>query len=219
MKKLATIFLTLVLLIAPSMSFAAYVSENCPGDPLSTTVLCPKESVGWFMQGITNACGNAGNCTLNDLMTVVANVGNFVLRIIGAVVLFMYVLGGFWYLVSHGDPKLVEKGKTALKVSTTGLVIVMFAYLGVTTLKKYITNQASTGLGGVTYVASCSASTEGQACALNKKCAGGTCIELCTVDYSGTYSCVEKNVVDASKLSSCVPNKCSSSVDTLCCPP
>lgn len=136
------IFFTLVaflFLLAPSISSAAYVSDICPGDPYSTTVHCPKESVGWFLQGVTNACGNAGNCTLTDIMVVVANVGNFVLRIIGAIVLFMYVLGGFWYLASHGDSKLIEKGKTALKVSTTGLIIVMVAYVAVQTLVKFLT--------------------------------------------------------------------------------
>jgi len=139
MKKLAFAFLTLVLLITPSISSAAYVSDICPGDPYSTTTTCAKEYVGFFMQGITNACGNAGNCSLTDIMVVVANIGNFVLRIIGAIVLFMYVLGGFWYLVSHGDSKLIEKGKTALKISTTGLIIVMVAYLGVQTLVKFLT--------------------------------------------------------------------------------
>jgi uncharacterized membrane protein len=153
------------------------------------------------------------------MMVVVANVGNFVLRIIAAVTLFMYVLGGFWILASHGNSEWVSKGKKTITIATTGLIIVMTAYLGVTTIKKYLTNQASSGPGGASYAVSCDAGSEGQACALNKKCMGGTCVELCTADYSGTYSCIEKNVVNPGKLSSCVPNKCSSSVDTMCCPP
>ncbi|MCX6714243.1 MAG: hypothetical protein NTX72_00315 [Candidatus Uhrbacteria bacterium] len=170
MKKLAYIFLTLVLLIAPSISRAAYVSDNCPGDPLSLTVRCPKESVGWFMQGITNACGNAGNCTLGDMMIVTANVGNFVLKIIAAIVLFMYVLGGFWYLISHGDPKLVDKGKTALRVSTIGLLIVMFAYLGVKTLYA-----ALTGTTVDTTTVVCDGTNDGKQCGKISTCQQGAC--------------------------------------------
>lgn len=214
MKKLAYIFLTLALLIAPSISFAAYVSDNCPGDPLSTTVFCPKESVGWFMQGITNACGNAGNCTLTDLMTVVANIGNFVLRIIAAIVLFMYVLGGFWYLISHGDPKLVDKGKTALKISTTGLVIVMFAYLGVTTLKTYITNQTAPGPGG-TYIVSCSDSTEGQACGPNQVCHTGSCLDQCTISGGQCMSVVDPSVPPAG-YTSCSASACPTEAESCC---
>lgn len=188
MKKIASILFVLAFLITPSISSAAYVSDICPGDPLSTTILCPKENVGWFLQGVTNACGNAGNCTLADMMNVVANLGNFVLRIIGAIVLFMYVLGGFWYLASHGDDKWVSKGKDTLKISTTGLLIVLFAYLGVTTLKKMITNQTAPGAGGSTTIISCNPSTEGQACGDAQICFNSACVFSCEAKNPG-YSC------------------------------
>lgn len=170
MKKLTYIFLTLALLVAPSMSYAGYVSDICPGDPLSTTVRCPPEKVGWFMQGITNACGNAGNCTLGDMMIVVANVGNFVLKIIGAIMLFMYVLGGFWYLASHGDDKWVSKGKETLKIATTGFLIVMLAFLGIKTLYA-----ALTGTVVDTTTVVCDGTNDGKVCGKISTCQQGAC--------------------------------------------
>ncbi len=71
-------------------------------------------------------------------MNVVANIGNFVLKIVGSFVLFFYVLGGFWYLASHGDDSWVKKGKDAIKKSTFGLLIVMFAYLLIQTLTNVL---------------------------------------------------------------------------------
>lgn len=168
--KFISILIALTLLVAPSVSFAAYTSDICPGDPLSTTVRCPVEKVGWFMQGITNACGNAGNCTLSDIMIVVANVGNFVLKIVAAVVLFMYVLGGFWYLASHGDSKWVDKGKQTITIATTGFLIVMFAYLGVKTLYAVLTGTAVD-----TSTVVCDGTNDGKKCGAVSTCQSGAC--------------------------------------------
>ncbi len=169
-RKIISILFTLILLLAPQISFAAYTSDICPGDPLSTTIRCPAEKVGWFMQGITNACGNAGNCTLGDIMIVVANVGNFVLKIIAAVVLFMYVLGGFWYLASHGDDSWVSKGKKTISIATTGLLIVMFAYLGVKTLYAVLT-----GTTVDTSTVVCDGTNDGKKCGDVSSCQSGAC--------------------------------------------
>lgn len=134
-----TFLLTCSLLLVPAVSRAEYVSDNCPGDPKSTTLQCPAENVGPFLKGISNNCGNTGTCTLGDIMIVFANVGNFVLKIIAPILLFMYVLGGFWILASHGSSEWVKKGKETLKISTFGLLIVMVAYIGIQTLYKILT--------------------------------------------------------------------------------
>lgn len=131
----------IALFLFPSVPARAYVSDICPGDPYSTSAKCPESSVGPFLAGITNLCGNTGRCSLCDIMQLVANVGNFISRIVGALLLLFYVYGGFCYILSHGDAAWIEKGKKAIKTSTIGLVIVMVAYLGVTTLKTMLTNK------------------------------------------------------------------------------
>lgn len=166
-----TVSLAIITLMIPmTPALAAYTSDICPGDPLSETVRCPESAVGPFMAGVTNACGNAGNCSLGDIMIVFGNVGNFVLRIIGAVVLFMYVLGGFWILAARGDSAWVSKGKKALSTATMGLVIVMVAYLGVRTLYALVT-----GTEPNTWVI-CDGTNDGAVCGVNSVCTSGACL-------------------------------------------
>lgn len=107
----------------------AYSSNICKGTPS-----CSETEVGPFMKGITTQCGNSGNCSLEDILLVFANVGNFALGIVGALVLLMYVIGGFYMLTSGGDSGRVTTGKKYLTISTTGLVIVMVAYLAIIAL-------------------------------------------------------------------------------------
>lgn len=126
--KISLLLLVLLFALAPRLSFAAYVSDICKGST------CQRSEVGPFMEGISKECGNTGKCTLDDIMTAISDVGNYVLGLIGALMLFFYVYGGFWYLVSHGDSKLVDKGKKAIKTSTVGFIIIMTAYLLITAL-------------------------------------------------------------------------------------
>jgi len=160
----------MLFLVAPQPTRAAYTSSICPGDPLSETVRCPESAVGPFMKNVTNTCGNAGNCSLNDIMVVFANVGNFVLRIIASVVLLMYVIGGFKILASHGDSGMVSEGKKMIKTSTFGLLIVMVAYLGVQSLYAILTDTK------VNNWAVCDGSNNGAVCATGNTCQEGACL-------------------------------------------
>lgn len=176
------IFLSFVLL---PLSGFAYSSNICTGTPT-----CTEAEVGKFMQGITTECGNLGNCSLEDILLVFANSGNFIVGIAGSLVLFMYVIGGFYMLSSRGDPGKVTTGKKYLTVSTTGLVIVLFAYLAIKTLE--VTLRTSTGEGG-DFVEVCNESNIGQACGPSKTCwqseTDGTgnilCVPTCGTIFQG----------------------------------
>jgi hypothetical protein len=98
---------------------------------------------------------------------------------VGALVLLAYVVGGFYFLISGmpGMEKHREKGKTAIRLSTVGLIIVFAAYVGIQTLKSALTGgdinagYVACGPGDV---------NEGLACNLNSKCsAGGKCVSEC----------------------------------------
>lgn len=168
MKRLALLFFVLALVLTPGTSFA-YSSDICNTDP------CSKEKVGPFMEGISKACGNSGDCTLNDILTVFVNVGNYVIGIIGGVVLLMYVAGGFYWLASAGRKEWVDKGRKYMTISTVGLLIVMFSYLAILALRSAITTGSITQGGFVT----CSGSgTANLACDVNAYCdaTGFTCV-------------------------------------------
>jgi hypothetical protein len=50
----------------------------------------------------------------------------------------MYTIGGIYLLTSSGNSSQLQKGKDYMKVSTIGLLIVFFAYLGIMALKKVL---------------------------------------------------------------------------------
>ena len=153
----------------------ALAAPDCP-----TNGYCDTTQVGPFMAGITEKCGEKGTCSLRDIETVFHNVGNWVLGIVGAFVLLAYVVGGFYFLLSGmpGMEKYREKGKTALKQSTVGLVIVFVAYVGIQTLYGVLKGG---GLSNAGYVV-CGPGdiNSGESCALNSTCTdSGACVSLC----------------------------------------
>ena len=178
-KKIAAFLLFFSLFLAPSFAFAAYSSGIC--DPTGKCTEGPTTSgvgnaqvnyagVGPFLKDISGKCGNNGDCELKDIMIVISNVGNFILGIVGSFVLLFYVLGGFWYLASHGDESWVKKGKDAIKKSTFGLIVVMFAYIGIQALYSTLT----TGDINNTY-AVCDGANNGKTCGSVSSCQQGGC--------------------------------------------
>lgn len=229
MKRLALIFFVLALALTPGTSFA-YNSNIC-----KNTSGCTEVEVGPFMQGISQGCGNLGDCTLDDILTVFVNVGNYVVGIIGAVVLLMYVAGGFYWLASAGRKEWVDKGKKFMTISTVGLLIVMFSYLGIYALKGALT------YGTVSieenYVACSGTNTLGLPCGLNSTCTENGCESTCrqnnpdaiygedgaltTINY---YDCVDVDTFpDANsegnpyRSGSCQTNLCPGGARTQCC--
>ena len=194
--------LAILILILTPLSANAYTSGICAGAE------CLQKEVGVFMAGISQACGNSGTCQLTDILTVFVNVGNFILGIIGAVVLLMYVIGGLFMLTSAGDSGRVTKGKEYIKKSTIGLLIVMFAYLGVYSLRGVV-QYGSVTIDEQGYVVCTGGETTGEACGPNMVCtADGACISECRDRYAAsdevldfgtykevtTYQCLNKDL-------------------------
>ena len=63
------------------------------------------------------------------------------LSVVGSLALLMFVYGGFLWLASRGDPKLIEKGKNTIMWATFGLAIIFGAYV----LVKTVINAVATG--------------------------------------------------------------------------
>ena len=150
------------------------MSDICKG------AVCQVSEVGRLMVGISKACGNDGNCQLPDIMQVVVNIGNFVLFLVGAVVFLMYVIGGFWFLIAHGNMEYVKKGKAMMMTATVGLLIVFFAFAGVQFLRNALTGTTGVQNGGE-YVVCSGKDTEDKPCALNSKCRGFVCMSQCEI--------------------------------------
>lgn len=181
MRNIYLLLVLAVVALVPGGAFAA--STICSGDT------CTIDKVGPFMEGISAECGNAGTCSLADIETVFANVGNWILGIIGALVFLMYVVGGFYFLLSGlpGMEKFREKGKTALKQSTVGLLIVFVAFAALQTLNSVLRYGSLPDTEG--YV-SCGPGdlNDGAPCAENSTCVDGACKTACQQGNPGTLS-------------------------------
>jgi hypothetical protein len=173
MRKILLAIILVSITLAPNIGLA-YSSNVCKTQGTST---CTTDEVGAFMQDISKACGNLGDCTLGDIMMVFNNIGNFVLSIIGGIVLLMYVVGGFYMMSSGGSADRVKKGKKYITISTVGLLIVMFAWTGIHALQTAIQHGTVYGTGGAvsssdTYTSLCTDLTVGWDCgtAVNETC-------------------------------------------------
>ena len=142
----AFVLIVISCTLLPLTSHAQYVSNICDGGAsceketrVGDPSRCMSCEVGVFMAGISKECGNTGTCSLLDIEQVFVSTGQFILGIIGSIVLLMYFVGGMYFLTSAGAPSKIQKGRDYLKISTIGLLIVMFAYFAIQVLQTTIT--------------------------------------------------------------------------------
>lgn len=57
-----------------------------------------------------------------------ATIVNIVFSVAGSVALLMIVIGGFRYILAHGDPNSVSQAKKTILYAIIGLLVVMAAY-------------------------------------------------------------------------------------------
>lgn len=67
---------------------------------------------------------------------LIGRVINASLSVVGSLALLMFVYGGFMWMLSRGDQKMVQKGKDTLTWATLGLAIIFSAYVLVNTIIK-----------------------------------------------------------------------------------
>lgn len=108
---------------------------------------------------------------LNSFVVVGLQVANYILGIVGALTLLMFIYGGFTWILSGGSSDKVQKGKDIILGAVVGLVIVFSSYM----IVSYVTNnifQAKNSKGGNLFTGSAPESAiSGTPC----KAAGGSC--------------------------------------------
>ena len=208
------------LLLVATPVFASQICNTASG--------CTSAEVGVFMKGISQGCGNTGDCSIDDIMLVFYNVGNYVLAIIGGLVLVMYIIGGLYLITAGGRPDRVKSGVKYLTTSTIGLLIVLFAFAGVKTLESAIRGGGATlNEDGVVYV-TCGPGevNHGEVCGDNQKCDHGLCLTECEIVHP-TYSvgiitigeiwnCVNTDQPENTSLN-CEENYCPGAENIQCC--
>ncbi|MFY9492910.1 MAG: hypothetical protein WAP55_00255 [Minisyncoccia bacterium] len=84
------------------------------------------------------------NCTLCDLFTLTQNIFNFVaIQLVPIVAILLIFWGGYTFLISSGSPAGITKGKSILKNTVIGLVIVYSAYLAASYIVSFFAGAGS----------------------------------------------------------------------------
>lgn len=100
---------------------------------LATVLFLPVANVSAAIidDTIINAanCSKENPCTLNTFLALGVSIANYILGIVGALTLLMFVFGGLVWILSGGSSDKVQKGKDIILGSVVGLVIVFSSYL------------------------------------------------------------------------------------------
>lgn len=212
------------LSLVPHQVLATATTGEClPTTPTSTDTSDPNK-VGIFMVRVCSECWDQGDCSLKDILTTVANIGNYILSIVAGLVFLVYILGGFWWVASHGNPAWVQKGKDYIKNATFGLMIILFSYAGVYTLQSVIqtgsigsedTSEESSGV-----ICDGSEESAGKSCGVNMRCAAsGGCYSECAFTFSGDRTCYDTDLGtdDEINILDCLEGYCPGGESVQCC--
>ncbi len=130
-----------------------YINGRCC--PLPTNVPIVAATPSDIIPGTTEAggviqCGRAGQrmCTLCDLIKGMNDIIKYLMRIAVGVALAAITIGGGIYIVSVGDPKMIETAKGAMKYAAIGLVVIFSAWLIINTLLVSLGTFPGLGIGG-----------------------------------------------------------------------
>jgi len=72
---------------------------------------------------------NSDVATIQSLTTLFTNVIGVIVALAGVALFIMFVVSGFSFLFSSGDPKKLEQARGTLTNAIIGLVIIVAAYL------------------------------------------------------------------------------------------
>ncbi len=91
---------------------------------------CPENYQDGTPANLAVPCEGDGerDFALDDIKSFLAIIGNYMIGISGAIVLFCFVLGGFFWLASAGNQKMVDRGKSLISGAVIGLIIMFSAY-------------------------------------------------------------------------------------------
>jgi len=129
MTKLIKLSLICLLILNIFSALALTASAEEPAtESVSASGLVPVPS-GAQPSGCPAGTTNCGNYTLNEMLSIVVIVSNFILGIVGSLALIAFIAGGIMWLVSGGKAELVERGKQTIIGAVIGLAIVFTSYM------------------------------------------------------------------------------------------
>jgi hypothetical protein len=139
-KKIA--ILTLLLIIVPTVALAQSAPSLWPTGYWGPLVSCQGNPV--VINGTTNQNGNACK-SLCDLIYTIINIIYFAISVCFFIVApILFIIGGIMIMVAGANPEMLSKGKSVLKSTVIGVLIVLCSYLIVA---SFIAAFSGTALG------------------------------------------------------------------------
>jgi hypothetical protein len=108
MKHIASFALVIAVLVAPQVAFGL-------------------TNAGGWSNGLTN--GQTGGVSTQTPTTIITNVINYALAIIGFLGVLAFIIAGIMYLVSAGDEAQAEKAKSYMINAIIGVIIALLGYV------------------------------------------------------------------------------------------
>ena len=75
--------------------------------------------------------------TIQCLVPLFSNAVIAVVELAGVALFFMFVIGGFSFLTSGGNPKQLEQAKQTLTYAIIGVVVIVLAYLIIQIIRDF----------------------------------------------------------------------------------
>jgi uncharacterized membrane protein YjgN (DUF898 family) len=122
-KHIASFALVLSLMIAPQVAFGL-------------------TNAGGWANGLEN--GQTGGVSTQTPTTIITNIINYALAIIGFLGVLGFIISGIMYLVSAGDESMAEKAKGYMVNSIIGVIVALLGYVVMAAISTLL------GAGGAT---------------------------------------------------------------------
>lgn len=117
MKKIFFIFCAITILL-PFLTLAADYTPPAQAPASGQTASTPASS--------TTLPNPLGTTNIND---IIKRVIQTFLGILGGIALLMFLWGGAQWLVSRGNPKMVQAGKNTIIWAILGIIVIFSAYI------------------------------------------------------------------------------------------
>jgi len=86
------------------------------------------DASGTIQNGLNAACSGGACNTKTSLQTLLGNIANTLIFIVGAVSVIMIIIGGFRYVISNGDQKNITAAKDTILYAVIGLLVAIASY-------------------------------------------------------------------------------------------
>lgn len=108
---------------------------------LTPIMFLPSLALAQEAPSLPNPLQNKDDTKEVNVISILLRVMQIALAVVDIFALFMFILGGFEFLISGGNPTMIKRAKDTLIWATLGILVITLSY----TILKFIFEEVSTG--------------------------------------------------------------------------